>query len=297
MDSSKSEYPDDNSSRASSVGRRRATRELFLCSTATVRRRSECDDDFLSRVTHLRLHNKGICGLDNAGVFDACPSLKVLYLYDNYVESLKGLERLQQLEQLHADNNLLTTIKGALSCRRLKKLHLNGNNILLLCGLESARCLEELHVAKQRLPRGQRFTLEQASVDGIKDSLVFLDASGNGMGGTEMEPLLSLHRLETLNLADNDVQEMAQVVDLVSSLELLREIDFRGNAVSRMAKYFERAVTRCGDRLATLDGKPVHAQHRSMLQRLDRHKRTEARKGAAKKNSNSAAHAPMAEPG
>lgn len=38
-----------------------------------------------------------------------------------------------------------------------------------------------------------------------------LDASGNGMGGTEIEPVLDLHRLETLNLADNDLEEMAQV--------------------------------------------------------------------------------------
>lgn len=38
-----------------------------------------------------------------------------------------------------------------------------------------------------------------------------LDASGNAMGGTEIEPLLDLYRLETLNLADNDVEEMAQV--------------------------------------------------------------------------------------
>lgn len=38
-----------------------------------------------------------------------------------------------------------------------------------------------------------------------------LDASGNGMGGTEIEPVLDLYRLETLNLADNDIEEMAQV--------------------------------------------------------------------------------------
>lgn len=38
-----------------------------------------------------------------------------------------------------------------------------------------------------------------------------LDASGNGMGGTEIEHVLDLYRLETLNLADNDIDEMAQV--------------------------------------------------------------------------------------
>lgn len=41
-------------------------------------RRNESDDDYLSRVTHLRLQNKGISSLDNPDVFDACHSLKVL---------------------------------------------------------------------------------------------------------------------------------------------------------------------------------------------------------------------------
>ncbi|CAM9296378.1 unnamed protein product [Ectocarpus fasciculatus] len=297
MDSNTGDLSDESSSRASSASRRGTTRELALCSTATTRRRNESDDDYLSRITHLRLQNKGISSLDNPDVFDACHSLKVLYLYDNCVESLKGLEKLQQIEQLFADNNLLTTIQGTLSCRRLQKLHLSGNSISKLCGLETANCLEELHVARQRLQKGQRFTIEQASIDGIKDSLVVLDASGNDMGSTEIEGVLHLYRLETLNLAENDIQEMAQVVDLVSSLEVLRDLDLRGNVVSRMAKYFERAVTRCGDLLATLDGKPVHAQHRSMLQRLDRHKRSEARKSAAKTLAGSNTHAPMAEPG
>lgn len=38
-----------------------------------------------------------------------------------------------------------------------------------------------------------------------------LDASGNDMGSTEIEGVLHLYRLETLNLAENDIQEMAQV--------------------------------------------------------------------------------------
>lgn len=46
-----------------------------------------------------------------------------------------------------------------------------------------------------------------------------LDASGNGMGGTEIKPLLDLYRLETLNLADNDIEEMAQVRQIVTSTE------------------------------------------------------------------------------
>ena len=49
-------------------------------------------------------------------------SVQVLYLYDNCMESLKGLGNLPQLEHLYVDNNLLTTVKGNLPCRRLTKL-------------------------------------------------------------------------------------------------------------------------------------------------------------------------------
>lgn len=40
-----------------------------------------------------------------------------------------------------------------------------------VCGLETARCLEELHVAKQCIPEGERFTIDRASIDGIKARL------------------------------------------------------------------------------------------------------------------------------
>lgn len=47
---------------------------------------------------------------------------QVLYLYDNRLESLKGLERLGKVEQLYADNNLVTSVQGNLPCTRLTKL-------------------------------------------------------------------------------------------------------------------------------------------------------------------------------
>lgn len=47
-----------------------------------------------------------------------------------------------------------------------------------------------------------------------QDSLLILDASGNGIGGEDVEPLLSLYRLEVLNFADNAVEDMAQVLAL-----------------------------------------------------------------------------------
>lgn len=40
-------------------------------------RRYESDDDFLARVTHLRLQNKGISSLGNTNAFKSCPALKV----------------------------------------------------------------------------------------------------------------------------------------------------------------------------------------------------------------------------
>lgn len=44
--------------------------------------------------------------------------------------------------------------------------------------------------------------------------MLILDASGNGIGGEDVEPVLSLYRLEVLNFADNAVEDMAQVLAL-----------------------------------------------------------------------------------
>ena len=63
---------------------------------------------------------------------------------------------------LTPESNTTTTINN--------NSHLSGNSIGNVCGLETARCLEELHVAKQRLPQGERFAIDRASIDGIKAS-------------------------------------------------------------------------------------------------------------------------------
>lgn len=57
------------------------------------------------------------------------------------------------------------------------------------------------------------------------------------------------------------------------------------------------AADRCSERLEMLDGKPVHPQHRSMLKRLDRHKKAEARRSAARSNPSAPTPAPIAEHG
>lgn len=62
--------------------------------------------------------------------------------------------------------------------------HLSGNNILTLSGLESAVCLEELHVAKQRLLRGQRFAIDQASINGIKVTSFSAASNTSSVGDT-----------------------------------------------------------------------------------------------------------------
>lgn len=56
-------------------------------------------------------------------------------------------------------------------------------------------------------------SLKRVDVGGIgsQDSLVLLDASGNALGGEEVKPLLDLHRLEVLSLADNALRSVSSV--------------------------------------------------------------------------------------
>lgn len=49
-----------------------------------------------------------------------------------------------------------------------------------------------------------------------------LDASGNGIVDEDVAPLLELYRLEILNLADNAIEDIAQVVCMRSRAHKFR---------------------------------------------------------------------------
>ena len=68
----------------------------------------------------------GIANLDVLGIAQMT-SLKVLYLHENQLTSVKGLENLDQLTSLYLDGNKLTDVKGLEKLTQLTHLDLENN--------------------------------------------------------------------------------------------------------------------------------------------------------------------------
>jgi len=100
--------------------------------------------------------------------------------------SVKGLEKLTQLESLHLPHNKLTNVKGLENLTQLKELPLDDNQLTSVKGLEKLTQLEGLW-----LPRNQL---------------------------TDVKGLEKLTRLTELDLMDNPALTKAQIDELQKAL-------------------------------------------------------------------------------
>lgn len=72
----------------------------------------------------------------DVAVLKICPTLRVLYLHDNQLTSLRGLGALRGLTHLYAQNNCLAELSDFSAPPSLEQLHLDGNQISVIHGLE-----------------------------------------------------------------------------------------------------------------------------------------------------------------
>ena len=106
-------------------------------------------DTFFKSITHLHFANKRLLG--DIAAITICSNLRVLYVYENRLTTLRGLGGLVHLTHLYAQDNRIESLHDFECPPNLQQLHLGGNKLSVIGGLETCRCLQELHVGSQKL--------------------------------------------------------------------------------------------------------------------------------------------------
>ena len=106
-------------------------------------------DTFFKSITHLHFANKRLLG--DIAAITICSNLRVLYVYENRLTTLRGLGGLVHLTHLYAQDNRIESLHDFECPPNLQQLHLGGNKLSVIGGLETCKCLQELHVGSQKL--------------------------------------------------------------------------------------------------------------------------------------------------
>lgn len=239
----------------------------------TKKKRDETMQQYLKRLTHLYLENKGI---DEVGDdISLCRNLSVLYLYDNELSGIPNLMQNQYLTMLYLQNNSISRIEGLHPLTRLSKLYLGGNCLTVIEGLEKLQQLQELHVENQTLPPGEKLLFDPRSLKAIAPSLKVLNVSGNNLDSIrDIESLVGLTHFTAIDNQLNDMKELAHVF---GQWHDLKKLDLMGNPLCHKAKYKDRIIV-MAKQLDTLDGKEISETAKQFLRNWHANRETQKKR-------------------
>lgn len=106
----------------------RIPRDILLSSVTKNRKRleGEGDEQYLGKITHVNLSNKGLTTMKG---LELCKKLQTLYLYENSIQSLTPLTFAKGLTHLYLQHNSLQTFQGLGNLPLLTKLYADYNKI------------------------------------------------------------------------------------------------------------------------------------------------------------------------
>ena len=255
-------------------------------------------DTFYKSITHLHFANQRL--LEDVAAITLCSNLRVLYVYENRLTTLRGLGGLQRLTHLYAQENHIESLDDFEAPPNLEQLHLTGNRLRLIGGLETCTCLQELHVGSQKLlvsPAGTQgqgelepieepadaqayeaakakatdappaLTFEPASLMAIAPTLVKLIASNSRIDDDALEPLVVLQGLTSLDLRANNLASIGRLQQFLLRMPRLGSLKISDNPLCEAPKMRERLIVAAAA-LAELDGRPVKPNERAFIESL-----------------------------
>lgn len=140
------------------------------------------------------------------------PNVRILSLINQGISEIEGLDKMLILEHLWLNENLIETIKGLDKLgRSLKELYLGNNRIKRLRGLDALVNLEKLWLDENRIE-----SIGESGGSAALNNLVRLkelNLASNRIEaiGMSLDGLISL---EELNIANNKIGNFKEVLNL-----------------------------------------------------------------------------------
>ncbi|KAF6166112.1 hypothetical protein GIB67_023822 [Kingdonia uniflora] len=180
----------------------------------------------------LDLRGHRVCSLNGSGL-NLTPNLEFVYLRDNLLSSVEGIEVLKRVKVLDLSFNELKGpgFEPLENCKSLQQLYLAGNKITSLESLPQLPYLEFLSVAQNRLK-----SLSMATQPRLK----VLAASKNKISTLKGFPHLPL--LEHLRVEENPILEMphveaASILLIGPTLKRFNDRDLSGKEIDIAKRY------------------------------------------------------------
>ncbi len=146
--------------------------------------------------------------------------LEHLYLQNNRIESMRGVEYFKNLRTLNLSQNRIKKIEGLDSLSKLIEINLSDNNIEVIENLNHLKLLKTLDLKKNKIKKIE-------GLNGLKN-LEKLDLSHNYIENIEgLDNLVSLKRL---NLSYNKIKEISGL----NNLENLNYIQLNQNKINKI---------------------------------------------------------------
>lgn len=250
---------------------------------------------FYHSITHLHFGALGIVG--DVEPLKLCVNLRVLYVYENRLTSLKGIVSLGRLTHLYAQDNRIASLDDFEAPPALEQLFLGGNHLTRIEGLDGCRALRELHVENQKegpaeepqrlettvtddaadedsqgaskagLPadtRPARLSIVPESLLAIAPTLHKLNVANCALDDDDVEPIVVLQNLLSLDVHANQLTSIGRLQQLIVRLPCLHTLRISANPVAATPKFRERVIVATVS-LSELDGKVIKDSERAFL--------------------------------
>lgn len=176
-------------------------------------------------------------------------NLRNLELGANRIREIKGLEKLVNLEELWLARNKITKIQGLENLKKLRLLSIQSNRISRIEGLEELQNLEELYISYNDLE----------NIEGLDRNkhLHTVDVSHNRIA--ELSGLAHLEELEELWSSSNQLTEFACIERELKHLPNFHTIYLEHNPLHKASgpMYRKKVMLALGNSLKQIDATPT----------------------------------------